>query len=367
MGYDDLLGDKLGITLIATGFEHKDTLGTTPLKKVAPQEEKIIMVLGQPSEPSASAVTSTTPVGSDAATIMATAEVAENSSVPDALMPRLIEEVPPVIATDAAVVPQQETIIHFELSSDTVANEVVEVTTSSVRPAAILETDASYLAAATPATTGPAAGGYLTRPANIYAEPPMPVAQATSVSVAAFVEAPAPAQTANAEIREQLSAPATTVREDILQPALSPEIVADENSVVVPVMAASSLEEPEEMQMQLIEKEELSDMPTPLLYEIHTATPSARDEGISIEDTFEQQRRAADRLQKLRNLSFNVNAADPNNEFETVPAYIRRNMELYNSSSQIENFYSNYEVKEDPSSQGPISTLNTFLNGKKPD
>jgi cell division protein FtsZ len=367
MGYDDLLGDKLGITLIATGFEHKDTLGTTPLKKVASQEEKIIMVLGQPSEPSASAVTSTTPVGSDAATIMATAEVAENSSVPDALMPRLIEEVPPVIATDVAVVPQQETIIHFELSSDTVANEVVEVTTSSVRPAAILETDASYLAAATPATTGPAAGGYLTRPANIYAEPPMPVAQATSVSVAAFVEAPAPAQTANAEIREQLSAPATTVREDILQPALSPEIVADENSVVVPVMATSSLEEPEEMQMQLIEKEELSDMPTPLLYEIHTATPSARDEGISIEDTFEQQRRAADRLQKLRNLSFNVNAADPNNEFETVPAYIRRNMELYNSSSQIENFYSNYEVKEDPSSQGPISTLNTFLNGKKPD
>jgi cell division protein FtsZ len=367
MGYDDLLGDKLGITLIATGFEHKDTLGTTPLKKVAPQEEKIIMVLGQPSEPSASAVTSTTPVGSDAATIMATAEVAENSSVPDALMPRLIEEVPPVIATDAAVVPQQETIIHFELSSDTVANEVVEVTTSSVRPAAILETDASYLAAATTATTGPAAGGYLTRPANIYAEPPMPVAQATSVSVAAFVEAPAPAQTANAEIREQLSAPATTVCEDILQPALSPEIVADENSVVVPVMATSSLEESEEMQMQLIEKEELSDMPTPLLYEIHTTTPSARDEGISIEDTFEQQRRAADRLQKLRNLSFNVNAADPNNEFETVPAYIRRNMELYNSSSQIENFYSNYEVKEDPSSQGPISTLNTFLNGKKPD
>lgn len=367
MGYDDLLGDKLGITLIATGFEHKDTLGTTPLKKVAPQEEKIIMVLGQPSEPSASAVTSTTPVGSDAATIMATAEVEENSSVPDALMPRLIEEVPPVIATDAAVVPQQETIIHFELSSDTVANEVVEVTTSSVRPAAILETDASYLAAATPATTGPAAGGYLTRPANIYAEPPMPVAQATSVSVAAFVEAPAPAQTANAEIREQLSAPATTVCEDILQPALSPEIVADENSVVVPVMATSSLEEAEEMQMQLIEKEELSDMPTPLLYEIHTATPSAHDEGISIEDTFEQQRRAADRLQKLRNLSFNVNAADPNNEFETVPAYIRRNMELYNSSSQIENFYSNYEVKEDPSSQGPISTLNTFLNGKKPD
>jgi cell division protein FtsZ len=119
--------------------------------------------------------------------------------------------------------------------------------------------------------------------------------------------------------------------------------------------------------MQLIEKDELPASPTPLLYEIHTATPAAREEGISIEDTLEQQRRAADRLQKLRNLSYNVNAADPNNEFETVPAYIRRNMELYNSASQIENFYSGYEVKEGPSDQGPISSLNTFLNGKKPD
>ena len=81
----------------------------------------------------------------------------------------------------------------------------------------------------------------------------------------------------------------------------------------------------------------------------------------------EQKRRAAERLHKLRNLSFNVNAADPNNEFETVPAYIRRNMELYNSNSHIESFYSSYEVRSDEKNQGHISTINTFLDGKKPD
>ena len=82
----------------------------------------------------------------------------------------------------------------------------------------------------------------------------------------------------------------------------------------------------------------------------------------------EQKRRAAERLQKLRNLSFNVNTADPNNEFETVPAYIRRNMELYNSSSNVvENFYSNYQVKTDENNNTQISTINTFLDGKKPD
>jgi cell division protein FtsZ len=80
-----------------------------------------------------------------------------------------------------------------------------------------------------------------------------------------------------------------------------------------------------------------------------------------------QKRRAAERIQKLRNLSFNINAADPNNEFETVPAYIRRNLDLYNSISHVENFYSNYEVKSDERNNAQISTINTFLDGKKPD
>jgi cell division protein FtsZ len=73
-------------------------------------------------------------------------------------------------------------------------------------------------------------------------------------------------------------------------------------------------------------------------------------------------------MQKLRNLSFNINASDPNNEFEAVPAYIRRNMELYGASgTAVENFYSNYEVKPDENNQGKISSINTFLDGKKPD
>ena len=46
------------------------------------------------------------------------------------------------------------------------------------------------------------------------------------------------------------------------------------------------------------------------------------------DETEELRRRAMERIAKLRNLSFNINAADPNNEFETVPAYLRRNMEL---------------------------------------
>jgi cell division protein FtsZ len=50
-----------------------------------------------------------------------------------------------------------------------------------------------------------------------------------------------------------------------------------------------------------------------------------------------------------------------------VPAYIRRNLELYNTISSVENFYSKYEVKTDENNNAQISTLNTFLDGKKPD
>jgi cell division protein FtsZ len=101
--------------------------------------------------------------------------------------------------------------------------------------------------------------------------------------------------------------------------------------------------------------------------------PEVEDPALQ-DETEEQKRRAVERLHKLRNLSFNVNAADPNNEFETVPAYIRRNMELHTglslgqpNNSQVENFYSNYEVKTDDKNQTHISSINTFLDGKKPD
>ena len=130
--------------------------------------------------------------------------------------------------------------------------------------------------------------------------------------------------------------------------------------------AAKPGDELPEMQMQLVEKDiPAADMP--LAH--HAQAPlSTEVEDLAMRDEAdEQKRRAAERLHKLRNLSFNVNSADPNNEFETVPAYIRRNMELYNSNSHIESFYSNYEVKSDSNNQAQISTINTFLDGKKPD
>jgi cell division protein FtsZ len=81
-----------------------------------------------------------------------------------------------------------------------------------------------------------------------------------------------------------------------------------------------------------------------------------------------QKAKAAERLYKLRNLSFNFNAADPNNEYEQVPAYVRQNLQVQGSSmASVEKFYSSYSVGTDENNTIQISTINTFLEGKKPD
>lgn len=318
MGYDDNLGDKLAITLIATGFEHKDGITpAAPARAKVQEEEKIVMVLGQPE-----------PINVPTPPVMQADPPAETPT-----------ETP--TAEVVVVAPVESTFTEQETIATDLMPKLVEE-----QPAPLVETEATFLAAAVimpePTPSTPViSGGYLARPANIYAETAAPVEADSAI---AFVTP------------EPVAAPVQIQFEEESAP------------VVQSIPTTPVTEEVAEMfEMKLVEKEEDPAPATPLLFELHRTSPAEALELPVEDETIAQQRRAAERLQKLRNLSFNVNAADPNNEFETIPAYIRQNMEMYNSKTQIENFYSNYEVKEDPSKQGPISTLNSFLNGKKPD
>jgi cell division protein FtsZ len=87
------------------------------------------------------------------------------------------------------------------------------------------------------------------------------------------------------------------------------------------------------------------------------------------EDLEEQKRKQAERVAKLRSISFNVKNMDNNAELENVPAYLRRNVNLDNGAGSAEHFYSNYTVSGDqgPNNHTEINTINTFLDGKKPD
>lgn len=294
LGYDNSLGSEIGITLIATGFEHKDPFAKEVITQPATKDDKVLLELD---------VTAGKATGAAAPAVKA--EETLSLTEEEMLMPRLAEVEPP-----AALQPrsEDEMPVFVELSPVVSGNLLrqEELMAEDEKKTDNLNKEAS--------NSPLSSGGYLVRPAQIYAE----------------------------DDREQDSNPIAPVQKS----TLADEPVVEMHLVVKPQKAVE--EEPIVQQTQPI-------MMSPV------EEPAMQDE------SDELRRRAMERIAKLRNLSFNINAADPNNEFETVPAYLRRNMEISNQTTNVENFYSNYVVKQTENNQVEISTINTFLDGKKPD
>jgi cell division protein FtsZ len=160
------------------------------------------------------------------------------------------------------------------------------------------------------------------------------------------------------------------VEEDLVEERVEEEIieVAEITMQAAPVQESvvyeSSFRMEEEPTMQLVMREESS-----FNANQNNAKQHSSSFDMPMDDAEEQRRKVAERIQKLRNLSFNINnASDPNNEFDAVPAYVRRNLDLFgNTMASVENYYSKYTVEKDENNQTQISTINTFLDGKKPD
>lgn len=343
LGYDNSLQQEIGITLIATGFEHKDPFAKSTPKESAVASDKIVMELEMPAPvvketPVTIVAAVEEPVQPEAEAKVEEAPVAEEAKVEvapeaDPLMPVLTEltgtETPVVeIPGNSTGDKIEEGPVFFEISSTADQAPVVDFdvhiplpTPKAVQPKKESE------AAPTPAPahneasnrSSLSSGGYLAKPQQIYAED-TPAKQESNST-----EEPLPLQI----------------------PVQADEPVIDMQLVVKDSQNAAE-EKPIVQQTQPIMKSSVEE-------------PALQDE------TEELRRRAAERIAKLRNLSFNINATDPNNEFETVPAYLRRNMDLHNQIADVENFYSNYTVKSDENNQAEISTINSFLDGKKPD
>jgi cell division protein FtsZ len=87
---------------------------------------------------------------------------------------------------------------------------------------------------------------------------------------------------------------------------------------------------------------------------------------------FEDQKRALEeRAERLRRMSFNIKTNESSDDVENVPAYVRRNMQIDNNGvASSDTFYSGYTVgmnDQQNNTQASIQTINTFLDGKKPD
>lgn len=305
LGYDANLGDAIGITLIATGFEQKDPFDKKPEIKetVKPNDEKIVMVLGEQQEEKKEYKQ----------------PVLFTEEVKDPFAPIIVEELTPQLLVVVEPMPVVETAkIEFVLEPVVMPVSKVQVEEKKEEtPVVVQHVTTVDQSMEVKITTG----GFLKKPEVIYAE----------------------------------------------TKAVTAEIKIEDPSKELPVQLQFVKEDEESFDMKLVEKKAgqlAAEESLGADQKFHLASSDAPP---VTDEAEEQRKKAAERLQKLRNLSFNIHATEPNNEFESVPAYLRRNLELYNTISPAENFYSNYTVQSDENNQAQINTINTFLDGKKPD
>ena len=434
MGYDATLGQKLGITLIATGFEHKDPFQKqTPKKAEAPVEEKIVMTLL--SEETANDTNNIMTAPTEAVAETPTEEPRTEEPILADGNFTLGEEVVETIEEVAAIVEEEVMSIHeldeisekeYEAEMDAqisiAASEVMEemvsqpivfeindvyegedleeevelikeeVVVNEVEEEVIMasfqeedleeelgaieeeQIEEEVIVSELQAPVAETNHFILTKPTNIYAEhteeeplleemEEMPVIEEME-EMEEFEEMEEEEMVEMEEMVMQDDLAVTMqeiVEEEIVEVA---EITMQAAPVQEPVVYESSFRMEEEPTMQLVMREESS-----FNANQNNAKQHSSSFDMPMDDAEEQRRKVAERIQKLRNLSFNINnASDPNNEFDAVPAYVRRNLDLFgNTMASVENYYSKYTVEKDENNQTQISTINTFLDGKKPD
>ena len=411
MGYDNTLDKKIGITLVATGFEHKDPFAKSPVSaKAVPQEDKIVMTLQteQPAQaPVISFVEPEPVVEAVAPVVEAVAPIIEPVLAPVVELPTMqalvqqslpleqndpfmmrptftapVVDVEEPVAAYVAPVVEERYVLQFELSPE-ITEEVVlpEVEPEIVVPPvtaseALLQFTVNETPTA-PATNATAfTGTILNKPTNIYAEENVAAAPVVRVQEALPIQEVAPQETTPQEVVVPVAPIAVGIASSVAY--IAPNPMTAQTAPAVPAQQSyrtsfgeslNELEEDTELglcDMELIEKPE---MPS-YSQATNMAAPASFIDDSMFDDEEEQKRRAAERIQKLRNLSFNMSGggADSGSEFDNVPAYVRRNMELFGSTlTTVEDFYSKYTVGKDDKDQTHLSTLNTFLHGKKPD
>ena len=316
LGYDDSLEDNIGITIIATGFDSERTSTTNvPSESKSTDDDKITFTLdlNQPaSKP-----------------VMVIEEKLEKMEEEVQPISELISGTDVEMAVESVETPNN--VIEFDCTSTETV--VLELDLTNSVPTVLNEDKSSSIVATnvqeekptpdlTPGDSRSLSGGFLVKPTVIY-------------------------------------------ETEFKQPPTTPVTVEQIKSESI-VELQKEEKHPDEEAMHLVFQELPVEMPAPI--EVSQSGNNSLGEQMMINEDETQKARAAERLYKLRNLSYNFNAADPNNEYESVPAYVRHNFQINsNTMATVEKFYSNYSIETDENNNSQISTINTFLEGKKPD
>ncbi len=338
LGYDESLGDEVSVTIIATGFEQTAHTVESITVKQEPKDERVMFTLDMNVKPKAEIVMPAAKIEEEINPVsdqIVKDELVQTSLFfEDEISSPIVENVKEELFDEV----NDEMPIVFELELPKMLTPVLNENRQPL-PTAI---DAAKEEKPSPSFSSvrpaqPSIGGFLQKPSMIYATEP-----------AQHVQQPQPVQ------QVQQAQPV----QEIPQP------------VEHPIAKVEEIKEPEmqeEESMQLIIREDL-EVTRPIVLEQPETQASFEEPIAGFDEAEAQKAKAAERLYKLRNLSYNFNASDPNNEYENIPAYVRHNLQVHNTTlASVEKFYSSYAVGTDENNVTQISTINTFLEGKKPD
>ena len=337
MGTDNTLENKIGITIIATGFDHKDPFSKVKVvNKVETKTEKIVFTLGENSTPE-KVVEPTTTVQQQ------TLQFDDQTF----FGPQLVEFVPN-FEFDGDFNDVSYSANDFDAQREEMLDaretEIFELELGASEPEIALnlgkevENDIIHLSHNVEITNVTNTNefelkveeekeithSFLSKPTNIYSN--------TVEETTHHVE----------ELKVEEVVAENTFELTIKENPLEENIVEEEEAI--------------EMVFELSNKEVVEEETKPTI----SLLDSSEEE--------DQRKRALERIQKLRNLSFNMSNTDDNSEFENVPAYVRRNMELFgNTLATVEDFYSKVTVDKNEKNETFISTKNSFLDGQRPD
>ncbi len=313
-GYDETLGDKIGITIIATGFNQNEISSSFDVEQKQ-EEIKVVRELNI-NKPNTNINNASNNNISNEAVINNVANAVSNNSLPDELMPRLVVPEPPAVPVQLGMsmrpAPKPAAgIIEVKpvVQENPLAFELIQKAEPPIIPAPI---------ASTPIVNLPLEA----------AAPAEKIIHALDMTNVPVVEKDEVAITATFD---------TTVKEEQITPTTSETRVEGNmeykiiQGVEVTIRIGNHYFSEEEIQNRVA-------------HELHN-------------------KRIEERSSNLKNISFNVKSGYNDDEIDKVPAYLRSDKSI-DQEGPTTNEISTYSVDN---KTGEIDRTNKWLFGKKKD
>jgi len=332
-GVDETLGDKVNVTVIATGF---NTSSNIPFDLSARKPEKVVLKL-EDEKPEAIAVS----------------PVAEEKSV-SVSEPKESNPLEPFLISKQAT--EEQVTMEFEPKIETVLDETPDLFESKVQHNALMDSDEE---------AEDSAETFIEMHADTSSELIWEIPTSELIDLNAEeeeCEMELPAEILNEEVESPVMETFTDFKaeqkEETTEAEKAFELSADEGTKEIEFEMTSVPPVQEEISEPTLKRREEPVFETPNAEEVE----AKKQEAIKKVDEEEQKRKAYERILRLKELSLKLKTPNGLTELEQEPAFVRRKISLDNTPHSSESQVSKYTLSPNEDKKVDIKPNNSFLH-----